>query len=239
MAPTLPTVFSLFNYDGGYAGEATAWGFDEPRQAVEFWVNSPSHRGLILNPYATDVGVGYVYDTTTANFWYWTAEFGNRYGQANAPSLRVQQPGYDFSGMVTSLINYAWNYTVPLQPGQQFVIYLYTNQGEFPVAVVEQPALGTLYSVQLAAIDFNTGSQPLYVMPGLYEWQVKLMHNGAVIAEGDRRKIQFTADPNNPIPSPTPTLTPTATPTPLVTPTEPVRPVWPTATPKVTITPEP
>lgn len=232
--------FSLFNYDGGYSGEATAWGFSEPRQAVEFWVNSPSHRELILNPYATDVGVGYVYDTSTDNFWYWTAEFGNRYGQANAPSLRVQQPGHDFNVLVTSLVNYAWNYTTSLEDGQQFVIYLYTNQGEFPVATVTQPALGTLYSVQLAATDFNTGSQALYVMPGIYEWQVKLEYNGAVIAEGDRRTIQFSADPNNPIPSPTPTNTPTASPTPLVTPTEPIRPIWPTATPKQpTSTPTP
>ncbi len=224
--------FSLFNYNGGYAGEATAWGFDQPRQAVEFWVNSPAHRQLILNPYATDVGVGYVYDTNTANFWYWTAEFGNRYGQANAPTMRVQQPGNGFAVKVTSLVNYAWNYTAPLQEEQQFIIYLYTSQGEFPVAVVTQPSLGSLYSVQLAATDFNTGNQALYVMPGLYEWQVKLEQYGAVIAEGDQRTIQFTADPNNPIPSPTPTLTPTASPTPLVTPTQPVRPIWPTATPK-------
>ncbi len=229
--------FLLFNYNGSYAGEATAWGFEQPRQAVEFWVNSPSHRNLILNPYATDVGVGYVYDTNSSNFWYWTAEFGNRYGQPNAPSLRVQQPGPGFGGMVTSSINYAWNYTAPLEPGQQFVIYLYTNQGEFPVAVVDQPALGTLYSVQLAAIDFNTGRQALYVMPGMYEWQVKLEQYGAVIAEGDRRTIQFTADPANPIPSPTPTLTPSPTPTPLVSPTPPVRPVWPTATPPPSPTP--
>lgn len=229
--------FLLFNYQGSYAGEATAWGFEQPRQAVEFWVNSPSHRNLILNPYTTDVGVGYVYDTNSSNFWYWTAEFGNRYGQPNAPDLRVQQPGPGFGGMVTSSINYAWNYTAPLEPGQRFVIYLYTTQGEFPVAIVDQPALGTLYSVQLAAIDFNTGRQALYVMPGVYEWQVKLEQYGAVIAEGDRRTIQFTADPANPIPSPTPTLTPSATPTPLVSPTPPVRPIWPTATPPPSPTP--
>ena len=40
-------------YNQGYSGEATAWGFEDPRQAVEFWVNSPGHRPIILNRYAT------------------------------------------------------------------------------------------------------------------------------------------------------------------------------------------
>ncbi|MBK8988944.1 MAG: PKD domain-containing protein [Chloroflexi bacterium] len=50
-------------YSRAYAGEATAWGFEQAYQAVEFWVNSPGHRAIILNKYATEVGVAF-----TANF---------------------------------------------------------------------------------------------------------------------------------------------------------------------------
>lgn len=65
-------------YDGIYGGEAIAWGWETPASAVEFWVNSPPHRALILNPDAREVGVGYVADGNAPNLWYWTAEFGIR-----------------------------------------------------------------------------------------------------------------------------------------------------------------
>jgi PKD repeat protein len=79
-------------YQGAYAGEATAWGFEEASQAVEFWVNSPAHRRIILNQWATDVGVAFTQDFQAPNVWYWTAEFGNAFGAAAVPLLRVQLP---------------------------------------------------------------------------------------------------------------------------------------------------
>lgn len=63
-------------YSGAYAGEATYWGYDQVTAVVEFWVNSPAHRVMILNPLATDVGVGYTYNPNSASVWYWVAEFG-------------------------------------------------------------------------------------------------------------------------------------------------------------------
>jgi uncharacterized protein YkwD len=68
----------LFGYQGDYGGEATAWGFDDPRLAVEFWVNSPSHRRIILNARALSLGVGYIVDFRSPNVWYWVAEFGQK-----------------------------------------------------------------------------------------------------------------------------------------------------------------
>jgi hypothetical protein len=64
-------------YTGFYAGEATYWGYDQVTAVVEFWVNSPPHRTMILNPQATDVGVGYTYNPNSPSVWYWVAEFGS------------------------------------------------------------------------------------------------------------------------------------------------------------------
>jgi len=67
-----------YGYPGAYAGEAVAWGWESPVPVVEFWVNSPPHRTLILNPAATEVGVGFRAEGTAPNLWYWAAEFGIR-----------------------------------------------------------------------------------------------------------------------------------------------------------------
>lgn len=65
-----------YGYQGFYGGEAVAWGWDNAVPVVEFWVNSPPHRVLILDPSISEVGVGYYADGLAPNIWYWTAEFG-------------------------------------------------------------------------------------------------------------------------------------------------------------------
>lgn len=67
-----------YGYRGIYGGEAVAWGWESPIPVVEFWVNSPPHRVLILNPNAREVGIGFYADGAAPNIWYWTAEFGIR-----------------------------------------------------------------------------------------------------------------------------------------------------------------
>lgn len=67
-----------YGYTGAYAGEAVAWGFERAIDAVEFWVNSPSHRAIILHPNANELGVGFAQNYSAPNIWYWTAEFGVR-----------------------------------------------------------------------------------------------------------------------------------------------------------------
>ncbi len=67
-----------FGYSGAYGGEAVAWGWESPVPVVEFWVNSPPHRILILNPEAGDIGVGHMADGFAPNIWYWAVEFGVR-----------------------------------------------------------------------------------------------------------------------------------------------------------------
>lgn len=65
-----------YGFTGYYAGEAVAWGWGSPIPVVEFWVNSPPHRVLILNPNTTHLGVGYAANANAENIWYWAAEFG-------------------------------------------------------------------------------------------------------------------------------------------------------------------
>lgn len=67
-----------YGYPGAYGGEAVAWGWESPIPVVEFWVNSPPHRTLILNPAAAEVGIGHTADGRAANIWYWAVEFGIR-----------------------------------------------------------------------------------------------------------------------------------------------------------------
>jgi uncharacterized protein YkwD/PKD repeat protein len=74
-----------YGYQGYYGGEAVAWGWETAAPVVEFWVNSPPHRVLILDPHIREVGVGFFADGLAPNIWYWTAEFG--YLPGTDPSL--------------------------------------------------------------------------------------------------------------------------------------------------------
>lgn len=70
--------------DFGYApirwGENIAAGFQTPEAVVEGWIDSPSHRANILNPYFEEIGIGHVYlpdDGGDLNYrHYWTQTFG-------------------------------------------------------------------------------------------------------------------------------------------------------------------
>lgn len=231
----------FFGYNGAYAGEATAWGFEFPHEAVEFWVNSPSHRRIILNRFASEVGVGYTVSFGAPNVWYWTAEFGNTYGPRTAPLLRQSQPAADFAAYFTDSVTYRWNWPLPLGENEGFVVYLYNGRQGQILGSVNKPAFGTLYELQVSAYERLGLAEP-----GQYQWQVKLERNQAVIAESSGQPVNFAWDADvptptpllTPSPSPTPPATPTPTPTPSPAwpalpppPTIPAPPVFPTATP--------
>ena len=232
--------FLEFGYDSGYAGEATAWGFADPRQAVEFWVNSPGHRPIILNRWASEVGLGYTVDYTAPSVWYWSTEFGNASAAADAPELRVQTPQSGLELLNSEEIAFSWNWPLPLGTTEQFTVYLNGPAGPVPVGTVNQPVNGTLYGLTfIPATDRE--------LLGQFEWQVKLENNrGAEITAGERRALTINLDPDLPTPTPmptfvptlqpepSPTATPTATPTrqqPIPRPTEPALPPLVTATP--------
>ncbi len=223
-----------YGYQGAYAGEATAWGFEHPYEAVAFWVNSPSHRRIILNRFATDVGVGYTANFGAPNVWYWTAEFGNVYGPRALPLLRPSQPTAETEVFMTAEIAYRWNWPLPLQEGEAFVVYLWQGRQALPLGAVNVPVMGTLYELSVA-----TYAQAGWLEPGAYSWQVRLERGPQVVAESSAQPILLAWDPAVPTPTPlvTPTPTPTQTPTPLPTPTP--TPVWPTMPPPPTIAPPP
>ncbi len=238
---SFPAERLLWNgYTGAYAGEATAWGFEHAYQAVEFWINSPAHRRIILNQWATDVGVAFTTDYSAPNVWYWTAEFGNGFGEVTSPLLRVQTPGTGLEVLNTDLVTYSWNWPMPLAPGEQFGVYVTDEDGnETSLGVMDAPTHGTLYRFQGAFIDAVERS-------GLFEWVVRLESNGANRLESESRGMTVYWNPDLPTPTPefeadietvTPTATAVFTPTPMrmhptVTPrpTEPPPPVLVTAT---------
>jgi uncharacterized protein YkwD/plastocyanin len=224
-----------YGYTQGYAGEATAWGFPDPRQAVEFWVNSPGHRPIVLNRWATELGVGYTEDYGAPSVWYWTTEFGNSFEPADPPSLRVLTPGDELEALNTDLITFTWNWSQQLSSADQFTVYLQSSESPIAVGSVQKPILGTRYALAIKAVEVN-GADLL----GTYGWQIKLENSrGVVFAESARREIVINPDPTLPTPTPLPTLAPTveATAQPTVTPTATAVP--PTPTPRPTERPLP
>ena len=55
---------------GGWTGEIVACGQGTPRSAVDAWLNSPGHRGIMLDGSKREIGVAVVNN-------YWTAIFDN------------------------------------------------------------------------------------------------------------------------------------------------------------------
>ena len=222
-------------YAHAYAGEATAWGFDQAYQAVEFWINSPGHRAILLNKYATDVGVAYSSNYNAPNVWYWTAEFGNAYGGPDAPALRVQGPAAGTSALNTRVLDFSWNWPTPLTDGQRFTVYLQGNNQLISLGSVTQPAFGTLYRLRTAVNDVLGAT-------GQFEWRVRLedgSRNG--LLESEVRSLEIQLDPDLPTPTPaiTPTLAITTTPLPTPLPTVTPTPTYPPATPEPTNVPPP
>lgn len=229
-------------YGGGYAGEATAWGFADARLAVEFWMNSDSHRALVLNRLATDVGVGYVEDYGTENVWHWTAEFGVSYGAPIRPVVRLQEPATELSALDSEVVNYSWLWPQPLAAGEHFTVYVLVGNQTVALGSVAAPVYGSRY---ILSADALSTLGPAGLSPTTYRWLVRLEDGlGHALAESEPRAIAFAADPGVPTPMPTVAIItatpigPTITPSPTVPPTA----VAPTLEPPpvvITATPPP
>ena len=198
---------------------------------MEFWVNSPSHRRIILNQYATDIGMGFTTDYGSPNIWYWTAEFGNSFGAAAQPFIRLDGPEAEAQFLISEPVTFSWNWPLPLQSGQQFTIYGADNVAWGSVAA---PQLGIRYGLRLpASMDWS--------WVGGNEWRVVLEDSaGSVQLASESRNITFVGDPN--VPTPTPAVTVTAVPTlePTAIPISPTpTAVIPASTPRPTLLPPP
>ena len=222
-----------FGYNNGYAGEATAWGFEHPYEAVEFWVNSEAHRRIILNRYATDLGVGYTRNFNAPNVWYWTAEFGNSIAPATTPSIRLQAPTANAAFVDADVVRHRWNWPLPLTAEQRFLVYLHNETKPTLLGTITEPTLDTMYELETAITTLTTLTQTV-------TWEVQLVEGrDTVVAASEQRPITIGPNPDLLItPTPVITITPTVTttiaspPTPTATPT-------PTQTPPPTNTPVP
>jgi uncharacterized protein YkwD len=64
----------------GYSASRSSeiiYGSGYPQTAFEWWMSDPTHRNEILNPYVTDMGVGYAYVTGSAHGGYYTVDFAS------------------------------------------------------------------------------------------------------------------------------------------------------------------
>lgn len=219
-------------YRGGYAGEATAWGFTDARLAVEFWMNSEPHRVLLLNRNSNEVGVGFAQDYNSRNIWHWTADFGVSYGAAIAPVIRAQSPTPGIMVDSGDVINFSWLWPLPLASDQYFSVYILKNDLAVLLGTANQPVTGSRYVLS---------ADPAQRLAGLWaegesmantQWFVRLEDGrGAQVAETAGRPILVqravdsllpvvaTGTPGKELP-PVVTVTPTASPTPETPPTD-------------------
>ena len=67
-------------------GEIIAAGYGSPIGVVAAWMDSPGHKGIILDPGLADFGAGYVYNASSKYKHYWTVDFGLLTGDRLATS---------------------------------------------------------------------------------------------------------------------------------------------------------
>jgi uncharacterized protein YkwD len=69
-----------------YWGEINGWGFGGDSGAmVDWWMNSPIHKSLILSSSFEEFGVGHIRDASSDWRYYWTVNFGIRSSTNDAP----------------------------------------------------------------------------------------------------------------------------------------------------------
>ncbi|MEM7802947.1 MAG: CAP domain-containing protein, partial [Chloroflexota bacterium] len=197
--------------NGGYAGETTAWGFDEPRDVVNFWLSSPGHKEILLNPYASQVGVAQTINFEAERVWYWTAEFaadqGSIESQIRANGMRLLTPAESSSFRFDETVVFNWAWPLSLGRGDRFVLYLENGRNRIErVGAVSIPLSNDKpFTYGLSIHTFDLADRA-----GSYDWFVRLIDSrGNVLAESGPRALRISGV----LPSPTPTLLPTETPT--------------------------
>ncbi len=206
-------------YPGGYAGEATAWGMQRAIEPVQYWLSSPEHRAIMLNPLAGEVGVGFSENFSAPNIWYWTAEFGSpglppvqieqlteaqstATPQPSPPSLQLLGPPQDseFTVSADNILIFTWQWTGSLENDQRFGLYFRASGRTIRIGSEEEANADGQYQFSIVATNVP-------VAPGTLEWQVRLEEDsGVTLVESSFWSIQLT-DSNQLLP--TPTLPPT------------------------------
>ena len=220
-------------YPGGYGGEATAWGMDDPIEPVEFWLNSPGHRAILLHPAVSDVGVGFTLNYDAPNIWYWTAEFGSLSlsqiviqptptPEGETPAAETPGDGSDltiqlfgppqessFELNTDNVLFFTWSMKNPLEDGQFISLILGLDGTEgAPIGSANVPTSGSQFQLVVNARKISSG-------PGKSFWQVKLFdQSGHPLSESVKWPILLIQSDTGEIePSPTPVPTTFAPPT--------------------------
>jgi uncharacterized YkwD family protein len=71
-SPTYGSPFDMMKSFGikyNAAGENIAKGYRTPKAVMDGWMNSPGHKANILNGNFTEIGVGYVTDSSGSGYW--------------------------------------------------------------------------------------------------------------------------------------------------------------------------
>jgi len=218
----------LAGYNGGYGGEATAWGMSDPIEPIEFWLTSPPHRAILLNPAVSEVGLGFTVNYDSPNIWYWTAEFASLnlpVVGAAPPQEPVMAPTFEllllgppqsseFLLSDNAKLIFSWSWGGGIQENQRFALYLTSGGRTFQAGVLRQ-------SQSTGQYQFSVDASSIAISPGLYSWQVKLEDSGQgiVVEESPIWQVRFaqasqaTAQPAPPAAvTPTPNSVPTMPP---------------------------
>jgi len=191
----------LAGYNGGYGGEATAWGMSDSIEPVRFWLTSTSHRAIILNPAVSEVGVGYSVNFSSPNVWYWTAEFASLnlpvvgapppqapIAEQAAPQLLLLGPPQSSEFILAdgAKLIFSWSWNGSVIDGQRFALYLSSGGRTFQAGVLRQFQDSGQYQLSASA-------STLAITPGSYTWQIKLedSNQGIVIAESPIWQVNF------------------------------------------------
>ncbi|MFK7802677.1 MAG: PKD domain-containing protein [Anaerolineae bacterium] len=196
--------------EGGYAGETTAWGFRTPREAVEFWLNSPPHRLILLNPLANQVGVAHTTNYNGPNVWYWTAEFASTYGSIESQLLEagIRTKGYiPDEPIAEDTIIFYWYWPLTLEADQTFSLYTMRNGAAIKIGSIREPI-----NVDENPFDYGYPVQGLDLAEaaGETEWFVRLETLSGQ-QKTDSEVDVVTIFGNWPTPTAAPTLIPTPT----------------------------
>ena len=238
---------------GGYAGETTAWGFRYAYEAVQFWLDSPPHRAILLNPLANQVGVAQTTNYNAPNVWYWTAEFASSYGsianQMRQAGVRLAWPNSGQEVWFGETLYLRWVWPLPLEGAQRFGVYLTQEDGtaERRIAVVQTSAelealIGTPQEGLVYMHSLQVNEQ--FNRAGVYGWQIRLEDGvGEVLSKSGLRPLVITGTLPTATPTPLPVVTVMSTPvppspTPLATPTV-GKPATVAPSPTPTLTPLP
>jgi len=199
-----PLRVQLSGYPGGYAGEATAWGMSQAIEPVRYWLTSPNHRTILLDPAARDVGVGFSENFGAPSVWYWTAEFASldlpvisvtlpvSPTPAPEPVLSLLGPpsGGEFALSAGTDLKFTWSWPVPLLPDERFAVYLDTQGRSTQIGTVSQPQDGDQYL-------FTISANNVPAQPGQQTWFVLLENtlSGGVREQSEARPIVFFTSP--------------------------------------------